>query len=112
MMEVNEKTVKEGGSPAQYRPLLLGITKMSLNTDSWISAASFQETTRVLTTAATQSRIDYLHGLKENIVMGRLIPAGTGMSCYRDLKPQFAEEEEEAVLLPNSVSDPSAVRVQ
>ena len=105
VIEANEKVVKEGGTPAKYRPLLLGITKMSLNTDSWISAASFQETTRVLTTAATQSRIDHLHGLKENIVMGRLIPAGTGMSCYRDLKPQFAEEEEEAVSLPANVSD-------
>ena len=105
VLEANEKINKEGGAPARYRSLLLGITKMSLNTDSWISAASFQETTRVLTTAATQSRIDHLHGLKENIVMGRLIPAGTGMSCYRDLKPQFAEEEEEAVLLPSNVSD-------
>ena len=100
VIEQNKKVVKEGGAPAQYRSLLLGITKMSLNTDSWISAASFQETTRVLTTAATQSKIDHLHGLKENIVMGRLIPAGTGMSCYRDLKPSFAEEEEEAVVLP------------
>ena len=110
VIEVNEKITQEGGAPAQYRPLLLGITKMSLNTDSWISAASFQETTRVLTTAATQSRMDHLHGLKENIVMGRLIPAGTGMSCYRDLKPQFAEEEEEAVLLPGHVSNQAAVK--
>ena len=65
VISVNEKLTQEGGVPAQYRPLLLGITKMSLNTDSWISAASFQETTRVLTTAATQSRMDHLHGLKE-----------------------------------------------
>ena len=105
VIEENEKVSKEGGVPAQYKPLLLGITKVSLNTDSWISAASFQETTRVLTTAATQSRIDHLHGLKENIVMGRLIPAGTGVSCYRELKPKFSEEEEEAVLLPSSSVD-------
>ena len=101
VIDENKKVIANGGQAAQYRSLLLGITKVSLNTASWISAASFQETTRVLTTAATQSRVDQLKGLKENIVMGRLIPAGTGVPCYRDLKPHFAEKEEEAVILPS-----------
>ena len=101
VLEINKKTEAEGGKPAQFKPLLLGITKVSLNTESWISAASFQETTRVLTTAATQSRVDHLNGLKENVVMGRLIPAGTGVSCYRDVKTKFAEAEETAVTLPS-----------
>lgn len=105
VLEENLKVEKEGGMPAQFKPLLLGITKVSLSTESWISAASFQETTRVLTTAATQSRVDSLTGLKENVVMGRLIPAGTGVSCYRDLKPAFPEEEkEENFILPNPVN--------
>jgi hypothetical protein len=68
------------------RPLLLGITKASLSTDSFISAASFQETTRVLTEAAISGNVDYLRGLKENVIMGRLIPAGTGMEYYRRVK--------------------------
>ena len=110
VLEENEKVSKEGGSPAQFKPLLLGITKVSLNTDSWISAASFQETTRVLTTAATQSRIDRLSGLKENVVMGRLIPAGTGVSCYRDLKTAFPEEESEEIMLPSAMSAPKEVQ--
>jgi DNA-directed RNA polymerase subunit beta' len=75
----------EKGEVAQAEPLLLGITKASLSTDSFISAASFQETTRVLTEAAISGRIDYLRGLKENVIMGRLIPAGTGMEYYRNV---------------------------
>jgi len=85
-MSANEKVVKEGKKPASGRPLLLGITKASLSTDSFISAASFQETTRVLTEAAISGKIDYLRGLKENVIMGRLIPAGTGMEFYRRIK--------------------------
>src|SRR5690606_8438184 len=76
--EVNDKAVKEGGAPAQGRPVLQGITKASLQTRSFISAASFQETTRVLTEAAVQGKVDFLVGLKENVIVGRLIPAGTG----------------------------------
>ncbi len=72
-----------GGRPAKGRPLLLGITKASLSTDSFISAASFQETTRVLTEASISGKVDYLRGLKENVTMGRLIPAGTGFEYYR-----------------------------
>ena len=74
-------------------PLLLGITKASLSTDSFISAASFQETTRVLTEAAISGRIDYLRGLKENVIMGRLIPAGTGMKYYRNVKVAYDATE-------------------
>ena len=81
-----ERVIKEGGQPATNEPLLLGITKVSLSTDSWISAASFQETTKVLTEAAINSRTDYLRGLKENIIMGRLIPAGTGLAAYKRWK--------------------------
>ncbi|MEW6409258.1 MAG: DNA-directed RNA polymerase subunit beta' [Nitrospirota bacterium] len=80
----NERAIKEGKKPAIGKPILLGITKASLTTDSFISAASFQETTRVLTEAAVSGAIDELLGLKENVIMGRLIPAGTGMSKYRD----------------------------
>ena len=82
-MEENERVIGAGGRPAQGRPLLLGITKASLSTDSFISAASFQETTRVLTEASISGKVDHLRGLKENVTMGRLIPAGTGFDYYR-----------------------------
>ncbi len=85
-LEENERVLNDGGRPATGRPLLLGITKASLSTDSFISAASFQETTRVLTEASISGRIDYLRGLKENVTMGRLIPAGTGFEFYRGVK--------------------------
>ena len=75
-----------GGRPAQGKAVLLGITKASLSTDSFISAACFQETTRVLTEAAINGKVDYLRGLKENVIMGRLVPAGTGMAYYRQVK--------------------------
>jgi DNA-directed RNA polymerase subunit beta' len=73
-----------GGAPAEFTPVLLGITKASLNTDSFISAASFQETTRVLTEAAIEGKSDWLRGLKENVIIGRLIPAGTGFSGFEE----------------------------
>jgi DNA-directed RNA polymerase subunit beta' len=85
--EENERVLQEGGKPAIADPLFLGITKASLITDSWVSAASFQETTRVLTQAAVEGRIDALRGLKENVIMGRLVPAGTGNPRYRDIRP-------------------------
>src|SRR5947199_10377467 len=84
-LEENERVLLAGGRPAQGRPLLLGITKASLSTDSFISAASFQETTRVLTEASISGKVDYLRGLKENVTMGRLIPAGTGFDCCREV---------------------------
>jgi DNA-directed RNA polymerase subunit beta' len=83
-VEENVRVKAEGGKPAHGRPLLLGITKASLSTESWVSAASFQETTRVLTEAALGGGVDELNGLKENVIMGRIIPAGTGMPLYRD----------------------------
>ena len=85
-LEENERVIGAGGRPAQGRPLLLGITKASLSTDSFISAASFQETTRVLTEASISGKVDHLRGLKENVTMGRLIPAGTGFEYYRHVQ--------------------------
>jgi len=81
---------EEGRQPAVLEPLLLGITKASLSTESFISAASFQETTKVLTEAAIWGKTDRLRGLKENVIMGRLIPAGTGLARYKDLGIQLA----------------------
>jgi DNA-directed RNA polymerase subunit beta' len=91
----NEKAFSEGKRPAVAEPLLLGITKASLSTESFISAASFQETTKVLTQAAIEGKIDYLRGLKENVIMGRLIPAGTGLARYRNLRIQAGGGEQE-----------------
>ncbi len=102
-VEENERVLAAGGAPARGRPLLLGITKAALATDSFVSAASFQETTRVLTEAAISGKVDYLRGLKENVIMGRLIPAGTGMEVYRQLQiepeapPPVEEAPEEVV---------------
>jgi DNA-directed RNA polymerase subunit beta' len=93
----------EGKRPAIGEPLLLGITKASLTTDSWISAASFQETTKVLADAAVGGKVDYLRGLKENVIMGRLIPAGTGLPTYRDLEIALEQPEEELQALPAPV---------
>jgi len=100
--EENEKVMKKGGKPAKARPLLLGITKSALSTDSFIAAASFQETTRVLTEASLYGKVDYLRRLKENIIMGRLIPAGTGYRYYRDveLKEPAGEIEELEIEAP------------
>jgi len=91
----NRRAMAAGGKPAVGEPLLLGITKASLSTDSFISAASFQETTKVLTEASLQGKIDYLRGLKENVIMGRLIPAGTGVTRYKNLRLAHTDEEEE-----------------
>jgi len=98
--EENARVRNDGADPARGRPLLLGITKASLSTESFISAASFQETTRVLTEASISGKVDYLRGLKENVIMGRLIPAGTGMDFYRRItiapdEPPVVEEEPE-----------------
>ena len=89
----NARVEAADGQSSTAEPLLLGITKASLSTDSFISAASFQETTRVLTEAAISGRVDYLRGLKENVIMGRLIPAGTGMDYYRNVKIEADETE-------------------
>lgn len=87
--EENRKVIAQGGRPATFEPLLLGITRASLTTDSFISAASFQQTTRVLTEAAVSGAVDSLKGLKENVIIGRLIPAGTGYSAYRRIHPKY-----------------------
>jgi DNA-directed RNA polymerase subunit beta' len=92
MFEIeNERVLAQGGTPAVAEPLLLGITKASLSTESWISGASFQETTKVLTEAAVSSKVDYLRGLKENVTMGRLVPAGTGLPNYQYLNVQVED---------------------
>jgi DNA-directed RNA polymerase subunit beta' len=91
VFEANKKCREEGKAEATFESLLLGITKASLSTESFISAASFQETTKVLTEASINSKIDYLRGLKENVIMGRLIPAGTGAKVYRDLKAELVD---------------------
>jgi DNA-directed RNA polymerase subunit beta' len=106
---INADMIEQGGKPAEGEPVLLGITKASLETDSFISAASFQDTTRVLTEASTLGRIDYLRGFKENVIMGHLIPAGTGFHTTRnlavlehaipdDLGASASDEEEESPL--------------
>jgi DNA-directed RNA polymerase subunit beta' len=86
----NREALERGATPASGRPELLGITKASLATESWLSAASFQETTRVLTEAAIEGKSDQLIGLKENVIIGKLIPAGTGMVRYRSVQPVLA----------------------
>ncbi len=101
--EENEKVISNGGRPATGRPLMLGITKASLSTESFISAASFQETTRVLTEASIQGMVDHLRGLKENVIVGRLIPAGTGMEYYRNVRLS-PELEEAAAKVQEEVS--------
>ena len=94
---VNRQVVTEGGRPAAGRPELMGITKASLATESWLSAASFQETTRVLTDAAIHAKSDPLLGLKENVILGKLIPAGTGMPIYRNIRVEPTEEAKAAM---------------
>jgi DNA-directed RNA polymerase subunit beta' len=109
--EENSRVIEAEGRPSTGKPILLGITKASLSTDSFISAASFQETTRVLTEAAINGKVDYLRGLKENVIMGRLIPAGTGMEFYRRLKiagEDIVEEEplpEQEISLADGLGD-------
>ena len=98
--------MEAGGRPAEGQAMLLGITKASLSTDSFISAASFQETTRVLTEAAINGKVDYLRGLKENVIMGRLVPAGTGMEYYRQVKIAGEDVVEEPVVEPSAGSHP------
>ena len=91
--DANKDVLISGGVPATGRPVLMGITKASLETNSFLSAASFQETTRVLTDAAIRGKKDHLLGLKENVIIGKIIPAGTGMARYRNLEPKAVNEE-------------------
>ena len=101
----NRRVVAEGGTPASGRPVLMGITKSSLATESWLSAASFQDTTRVLTEAAINARSDSLLGLKENVIIGKLIPAGTGLARYRNIRVEPTEEAQQAMYQMDAYSD-------
>ena len=104
--KANTNAIQAGEVPATARPVLMGITKASLETNSFLSAASFQETTRVLTDAAIRGKKDHLLGLKENVIIGKIIPAGTGMARYRNLEPQAINEVEiidEVVVTPEDV---------
>ena len=103
--EANERLVAEGLEPATGEPVMLGITKASLATDSFLSAASFQETTKVLTEAAIKGKVDPLLGLKENVIIGKLIPVGTGMRQYRDVQLDTGKEVEEASIVEDVVAD-------
>src|SRR4030095_5486605 len=100
----NERIIAKDGKPAVGKPILLGITKASLSTDSFISAASFQETTRVLTEASINGKVDDLLGLKENVIVGRLIPAGTGLSAYRHT---FVITKKDGESLPEGNAEPT-----
>jgi len=103
--DLNADIIEKSGQPAVAEPVLLGITKASLNTESFIAAASFQETTRVLTEAAIAGKIDRLQGLKENVIMGRLIPAGTGLAMYKDLGILVPKEEKDALPESEEIND-------
>jgi len=105
---VNRSVVDEGSTPASGRPVLMGITKASLATESWLSAASFQETTRVLTDAAIHAKSDHLLGLKENVIIGKLIPAGTGMQVYRNIRVEPTEDARSSVYPAAAYSDTEA----
>jgi DNA-directed RNA polymerase subunit beta' len=112
--EENEKIMEKNGQPAKGEPLLLGITKASLSTESFISASSFQETTKVLTEAAICGKVDYLRGLKENVIMGRLIPAGTGLGAYKkmNLNVELPPPEEMPLAPPPPQQSVNALAIQ
>jgi DNA-directed RNA polymerase subunit beta' len=103
--EVNRAVVNEGGTSAAGRAVLMGITKASLATESWLSAASFQETTRVLTDAAIHAKSDSLLGLKENVIIGKLIPAGTGMQVYRNIRVEPTDDARSSAFPPGSYAE-------
>ncbi|MFO7982609.1 MAG: DNA-directed RNA polymerase subunit beta' [Desulfuromonadales bacterium] len=105
--EENQRALAEGGQPAIGEPLMLGITKASLSTESFISAASFQETTKVLTQAAIEGKVDNLRGLKENVIMGRLIPAGTGVAKYRSASLLIEEPEPAPLFVEEEIEEPA-----
>ena len=113
LLTENERVVAEDKRPATFEYVLLGITKASLSTDSFISAASFQETTRVLTEAATQGKVDELNGLKENVIVGRLIPAGTGsyvnrvrrVAADRDTLALASQQQAEAITIDDDIKE-------
>jgi DNA-directed RNA polymerase subunit beta' len=97
VIEVNQQALVEGKKPATYRPILLGITRAALSTESFFSASSFQETTKVLADAAVEGKIDRLEGLKENVIVGRIIPAGTGLRNYQKINLESEATEAQAI---------------
>ncbi len=103
LLEENERAEAQGRTPATWQPVLLGITKASLATESFISAASFQETTRVLTEASVNGKVDGLRGLKENVIVGRLIPAGTGSAYHQERRRKRRQEQGEEALAQDAV---------
>src|SRR5690606_14110709 len=107
--EVNDRLLAEGKAPASWKPLLLGITKASLSTKSWLSAASFQHTTHVLTEAALAGKADDLVGMKENVILGRLVPAGTGLAAIRSTRVADVRTLEKVKEAPARVAEPAAV---
>jgi DNA-directed RNA polymerase subunit beta' len=109
--EEKDRVLNRGGAPAKGEPLLLGITKASLSTESFISASSFQETTKVLTEAAICGKVDYLRGLKENVIMGRLIPAGTGLAAYKKMTLNVQMPAEDELPIPMPTAQPEAMPV-
>ena len=108
----NELLVEQGLQPARSRPVLLGISKASLGTDSFVSAASFQETTKILTNAALAEKHDTFRGLKENVILGRLIPAGTGFKTLQDINYELLEPEEDITITAPSDSEANAESTQ
>ena len=102
---VNEQMEKDGKKPCEYSQQLLGITKASLATESWLSAASFQETTRVLTDASIKGKVDDLKGLKENIIIGKLIPAGTGMKVYNNFDIDYKNKDLEDAQIQMNIEE-------
>ena len=104
---INERLIAEGKQPAEGKQVMLGITKASLATNSFLSAASFQETTKVLTEAAIKGKVDPLIGLKENVIIGKLIPAGTGMKRYRDVKLSTDFQDEDALSFAEETDEPA-----
>jgi len=110
--EENERVINMGGEPATFEPLLLGITRASLATESFISAASFRETTRVLTEASIAGKVDKLTGLKENVILGRLVPAGTGYPKYKNIRPVVTEEAEEKFLVQGEKKEEFEAKIE
>ena len=104
--------VDDGGTSASGRAVLMGITKASLATESWLSAASFQETTRVLTDAAINAKSDSLLGLKENVIIGKLIPAGTGMPVYRNIRVEPTDDARSSAFPPGSYPEAGELRLR
>ena len=102
---VNERLLKDGKKPVRYRHILMGLTKASLSTESFISAASFQETTRVLTEASVAGKVDELRGLKENVIVGRLIPAGTGFKYHQQRREEIARSRQHNESTENSMTN-------